>query len=188
LTVFVTWLKTRRRERGGLAVLAVACALLGACSQPKADGGVKPAQPTPPRPPAAQAPAPSSPAKPALATGFTPLPSANQVIAAVSTGRADPFAPGGTPLGADGGPAKPPAPLTLPAGFRFSGVIRSGSRPQALVQIGDQTGPICPGPRGACPGSGLEALLPAGWSVAAIDVDRGRLTLRQGKQSITAEL
>jgi len=34
----------------------------------------------------------------------------------------------------------------------------------------------------------LEALLPAGWSVAAIDVDRGRLILRQGKQSITADL
>ncbi len=186
MTVFVTWLKTHRPERGGLALLAAAT-LLGACSQPNPDAGAQAPQPSPTRPPAAQTPAPP-PAKPAQATGFTPLPSANQVIAAVPTGRVDPFAPGGVPVGADGGPAKPPAPLTLPEGFRFSGVIRSGSRPQALVQIGDQTGPICPGPRGACPGSGLEALLPAGWSVAAIDVDRGRLTLRQGKQSITAEL
>ncbi len=186
MTVFETWLKTHRPELGGLALL-VAAALLGACSPSSPDAGGKAEQPTPPRPPAAAAPAPV-PAKPTLAAGFTPLPSANQVIASVSTGRDDPFAPGGVPLGPDGGPANPPAPITLPDGFRFSGVIRSGSRPQALVQIGDQTGPICPGPRGACPGSGLEALLPAGWTVAAIDVDRGRLTLRQGKQSITAEL
>ena len=31
-------------------------------------------------------------------------------------------------------------------------------------------------------------LLPAGWSVASIDVQNGRLTLRQGKQAVTAEL
>ena len=31
-------------------------------------------------------------------------------------------------------------------------------------------------------------LLPVGWSVASIDVQNGRLTLRQGKQAVTAEL
>jgi prephenate dehydrogenase len=42
-----------------------------------------------------------------------------------------------------------------------------------------------PGPSG-CPG--LAALLPPGWTVAAIDVERGRLILRQGSRSVTAEL
>ena len=68
-------------------------------------------------------------------------------------------------------------------------MIRSGGTPEALVQFGAQSGTLRVGQRG---GSTTDyrttPLLPAGWSVASIDVQKGRLTLRQGKQAVTAEL
>ena len=68
-------------------------------------------------------------------------------------------------------------------------MIRSGDTPEALVQFAGESGTLRVGQRG---GSSLDPrstpLLPAGWSVASIDVQRGRLTLRQGKQVVTAEL
>ncbi|WP_254960832.1 hypothetical protein [Cyanobium sp. BA5m-10] len=81
----------------------------------------------------------------------------------------------------------------------FNGVIRSGGTPEALVQFGAESGTLRVGQRG---GSTTDyrttdyrttdyrttPLLPAGWSVASIDVQNGRLTLRQGKQAVTAEL
>ena len=112
--------------------------------------------------------------------GLTPLPSSNQVVASVSSGRVDPFAP--------------PVLLSLPPGLIFNGVIRSGGTPEALVQFGAESGTLRVGQRG---GSTTDyrttdyrttPLLPAGWSVASIDVQKGRLTLRQGKQAVTAEL
>ena len=86
----------------------------------------------------------------------------------------------------------------------FNGVIRSGGTPEALVQFGAESGTLRVGQRG---GSTTDyrttdyrttdyrttdyrttPLLPVGWSVASIDVQNGRLTLRQGKQAVTAEL
>ncbi len=81
----------------------------------------------------------------------------------------------------------------------FNGVIRSGGTPEALVQFGAESGTLRVGQRG---GSTTDyrttdyrttdyrttPLLPAGWSVASIDVENGRLTLRQGKQAVTAEI
>ncbi len=68
-------------------------------------------------------------------------------------------------------------------------MIRSGGTPEALVQFGAQSGTLRVGQRG---GSTTDyrttPLLPAGWSVASIDVQNCRLTLRQGKQAVTAEL
>ena len=116
---------------------------------------------------------------PGALAGLTPLPSSNQVVGSVATGRVDPFAPVG---GAAGGAA--PARLSLPPGLVFNGVIRSGGTPEALVQFGGQTGTLRVGQRGGR----TTPLLPAGWSVASIDVQQGRLTLRQGAQSVTAEL
>jgi hypothetical protein len=99
---------------------------------------------------------------------------------------------GGSPADPQGGgsAARPAAVarLELPEDFRFSGVLRAGSTPQAFVQVGDQSGPVCPGPDGSCPASGLPSVLPKGWGVAAIDVDRGRLTLRQGSRTVTTQL
>lgn len=71
----------------------------------------------------------------------------------------------------------------------FNGVIRSGGTPEALVQFAGESGTLRVGQRG---GSSMDPrstqLLPAGWSVASIDVQRGLLTLRQGNQVVTAEL
>lgn len=123
-------------------------------------------------------------ADPAPLLGLTPLPSVNQVVASVASGRVDPFAPlsaGGSAVGTSGAR---PAPLSLPPGLVFHGVIRSGGTPEALVQFGGQTGTLRVGQRGGR----STPLLPAGWSVASIDVQQGRLTLRRGTQSVTAEL
>lgn len=78
-------------------------------------------------------------------------------------------------------------------------MIRSGGTPEALVQFGAESGTLRVGQRG---GSTTDyrttdyrttdyrttPLLPVGWSVASIDVQNGRLTLRQGKKAVTAEL
>ncbi|MBM5783557.1 MAG: pilus assembly protein PilP [Cyanobacteria bacterium K_DeepCast_35m_m1_288] len=127
----------------------------------------------PPNPkPAAEKPAA---AEPAPAAGFTPLPTPEQVVTALPTGRLDPFAP--LPQ------AKAAASGAVPAGdLRFTGVIRSAGQAQALVQVGDQSGAVCVGRRGVCVGSGLPALLPADWSVTSIDVASGRLVLNQAGQ------
>jgi hypothetical protein len=128
--------------------------------------------PTNPKPPAAVT---SAAAEPTAAAGFTPLPTPQQVVAALPTGRLDPFAP--LPQ------AKAAAPGGAPAGdLRFTGVIRSAGQAQALVQVGDQSGAVCVGRRGVCVGSGLPALLPADWSVTSIDVASGRLVLNQAGQ------
>jgi hypothetical protein len=209
LTAFVTWLKTFTARSGllaagpvlpALALLASGCGLLGRSPKPE----------LPPGPPAEPAAAQTAPAPLA---GLTPLPSANALLASVAIGREDPLAPqvpvprsagsgtrppaAQTPPGAPaatppGAPAatRPVAParLELPDDFRFSGVLRAGSTPQAFVEVGDQSGPVCPGADGSCPASGLPTVLPKGWGVAAIDVERGRLTLRKGSRTVTAQL
>jgi hypothetical protein len=68
-------------------------------------------------------------------------------------------------------------------------VISVRGTPQAIVQYGAESGSLFVGDRGG-PGT---PLLPRGWSVAAIDVQNGRLTLvsRQNTprgQRITAQL
>jgi hypothetical protein len=85
--------------------------------------------------------------------------------------------------------AAAPPPLSLPQGFQFNGVISVRGTPQAIVQYGAESGSLFVGDRGG-PGT---PLLPRGWSVAAIDVQNGRLTLvsRQNTprgQRITAQL
>lgn len=106
------------------------------------------------------------------------------MLAAAPGGRVDPFAP--QPGFGGAGPTAP-ARLQLPADFRFSGVMRSAGQPLALVQFGANSGALSVGERGGSQPNQTE-LLPSGWTVAAIDVDRGVLTLRQGKQVVTAEL
>ncbi len=158
------------RARSALLALA-ASTLASSCAGPSEDGAmVLPPSALPAR--SAQAPAATQPVPTA---GFTPLPTPQQVVAPLATGRPDPFAP------------LAPAPQALaaadlPEGLRFTGVIRSGGHAQALIQLKDQSGPVCVGPRGYCPGAGLPALLPPGWSVTGIDVQNGRLALRQGSQ------
>ncbi|MCP9792606.1 hypothetical protein KBZ16_12255 [Vulcanococcus limneticus Candia 3B3] len=57
-----------------------------------------------------------------------------------------------------------------------------------MVELDGQAGPVCLGARGFCPDSGTPPMLPPGWTVAAIDVQNGLLSLRQGKQRFTLSL
>jgi hypothetical protein len=155
-------------RRGWLVALALLPAL-GACGSNSTPDSIS--LPPPPPKPAAATP---TAAAPQPAAGFTPLPTPQQVVAALPTGRVDPFAPlPQANAGAGGAPA---------ADVLFTGVIRSAGQAQALVQLGDQSGAVCVGRRGVCPGSGLPALLPADWSVTSIDVATGRLVLNQAGQ------
>jgi len=106
------------------------------------------------------------------------LPTPQQVVAAVTMGRFDPFAPVSPPAGTA------PQPTGLPQGFRFSGVVRGGGQAEALVQFGGLSGTL----RAGQVGGRSTALLPLGWTVARVDGQRGRLTLRQGGQLVTADL
>ena len=116
----------------------------------------------------------SAPPLGASGTGFTPLPSPEQVLAALPVGRPDPFAPVVAPAQAAADPVE---------GLRLTGVLRSRYGPQAFVQLAPgQSGAVCVGPRGRCSGSGLPPLLPPGWSVERIDVAQGRLLLNQAGQ------
>jgi hypothetical protein len=102
------------------------------------------------------------------------------VLAAVKIGRDDPFAALPSPEVTGASRAR----LTLPDAFRFTGVIRSAGVSQAIVDSGGTTGALRVGDRG---GRSTD-LLPSGWTVAGINVDRGQLTLRQGNQTVSAEL
>ena len=143
----------------------------------------------------AAAPTAPSPALVGITSGWTPLPSPQQVIEPLGKGRQDPFAPL-----TQGGPVTP----SLPNGFLFTGVIQSRGLTQAIIQLGGSTpgavnagpsgapsaavapsGPtsatLCVGPRGLCPGaSPSDYQLPPGWSVTGIDLRQGLLSLRQG--------
>ena len=61
--------------------------------------------------------------------------------------------------------------------------VGTGGRAQAFVQIGEQSGPLCPGPRGRCGGGAPDQpLLPPGWSVTGIDAANGLLAVSFGRQ------
>jgi len=93
--------------------------------------------------------------------------------------------PGGAPATAGGGKGtRSTAPLQLPPGFIVSGVIRSGGLSEAVVSYGALSGSLRPGDRGGR----TTDLLPSGWSVAAIDVNRGLITLQKNGQRVSAEL
>ncbi|MEY4297945.1 MAG: hypothetical protein RLZZ423_1124 [Cyanobacteriota bacterium] len=163
-------------------LLCVAFALVGCGGNDTASVPTPPA----PAPPAPVAPEPAKPpAKLQPTAGLTPLATPQQVVSAIDVGRPDPFAPSqstGT-IGPDGKPVSGPAKAALPDGFKLTGLIRSGGRSQAFVQIGSQSGPLCPGPRGRCSGTGADQpLLPPGWTVTGIDATNGLLAVSFGRQ------
>ena len=107
--------------------------------------------------------------------GFIAMPSPQQVLESQSHGRVDPFAPvGAVSAAATDDSANPELQLT--------GLIGSGRSAQALISLGGQSGTVCVGRQGLCPGSGLPALLPPGWTVTGIDLGRGELRLNQAGQ------
>lgn len=153
----------------------------------------------------------------AASAGLQPLPTPQQVISAVPLGRRDPFAqlipsfsPGsigpdgkpvvresqqgaiappvrGTPLGSPAVAAATAAarPLQKPQDFSITGVIRSGGVTEAVVRYGARSGSLRTGDRG---GTGGTDLLPSGWKVASVDVDRGQIILAKDGRSVKVSL
>ena len=66
--------------------------------------------------------------------------------------------------------------------FKVRGVVAVGAELRALVSVFDVSGTVCVGPRGRCPGDAA-ALLPKGWTVTSIDLDRGCLSLSISRES-----
>jgi len=137
---------------------------------------------------------------------FAPLPvrAAPAPAATAAGGRAQaaaaPPAAAGTPAAAtsaaaaqaSGGAAASsvPARLVPPEGFQLTGVIRSGGRAEALVSFGPLSGSLRPGDRGGR----STALLPSGWTMAAIQLggstplDPPSVTLQYGGQRVKVRL
>lgn len=70
------------------------------------------------------------------------------------------------------------APGAAP-GLSLRGVLAVGGQLQALVSTATGSGAVCLGSRGRCLAE-AEPLLPAGWTVQAIDLRRGCLTYSVG--------
>ena len=68
--------------------------------------------------------------------------------------------------------------------FRVTGVISSGGHSEAVVSYKQLSGSLRRGDRGGR----TTDLLPAGWSVAAVDVPNGRLILQSGSRRVKVEL
>ncbi|MEB3332346.1 MAG: hypothetical protein VKI83_07645 [Synechococcaceae cyanobacterium] len=133
---------------------------------------------------------------------FEALPTPRQVVAAVPFGRRDPF--GNLPvaqqaagLGGSGGGGGSPAEIAAaqaearramlllpPAGLRLTGVLQSGARSEAVVEYKDASGSLHPGDRGGV----TTELLPLGWSVAAIDIHSGQMTLQHGGRRVVLKM
>jgi hypothetical protein len=126
----------------------------------------------------------------AVSEGLTPLPTSQQVVAAFPVGRKDPFGsltpelvPGAA--GAAGGKAAaalpPPAFLQQ---LQITGVIQSGGHSEVMATFNGESGSLRRGDRG---GSETK-LLPRGWSVAAVDLQSGRLILQSGDRKVSKPL
>ena len=107
-----------------------------------------------------------APAAPPI--GLTPLPSAEEVQQAAPGGRVDPFAPLG---GVDAADVQDPN-----AGLNLTGVLLVGDQKRAMLTTASGSGVVCVGSDGRC-GEDAPVLLPAGWSVLSIDVERGCIRL-----------
>lgn len=175
MTVSSNWWKAVAKP----FLVALPLGLLAACGRnPLTDSGLMPL-------PAPKPIAPEAALRVQKETGLMPLPTAQQVATSVALGRPNPFAPPLVAATASGATRpKPPAPMVLPEGFAFTGVIVTGGEVQALVQLGSLSGSLRVGDSGGR----TTDLLPSGWSVARIDVQRGVLSLRQGKRNLAVEI
>jgi hypothetical protein len=182
-----------------LAWLLIGGLVLPGCGGPSTDpsGLVPPSAPS--RSPAESTEPINRSAPPDI--GLTPLPTAQQVQQAAPGGRRDPFQPlpvtqkakaaatqsegtGATTVdqqrqqdGSD--PASDPG-----SGLELTGVLLVGGESRALVRNASTSGVLCVSSDGRCEGD-RQSLLPAGWSVLAIDVQRGCIRLAQDGQAQT---
>ena len=108
----------------------------------------------------------SAPAAPPI--GLTPLPSAEEVQQAAPGGRADPFGP---LVGVETADVQDPT-----TGLTLTGVLLVGDQKRAMLTTASGSGVVCVGSDGRC-GEDVPVLLPTGWSVLSIDVERGCIRL-----------
>ena len=142
------WKQAAKHWLAPVAVLVV----VGGC------GGETPTVTALPPVPVKPAPLPDTSAT-AATIGLTPLPSNEDVQQASPGGRADPFGP---LAGAD--------PITL------TGILLVGDQKRAMVNTASGSGELCVGSEGRCD-EDAPVLLPTGWSVLSIDVERGCIRL-----------
>ena len=123
--------------------------------------------------------------------GLLPLPTVEQVQEAAPGGRRDPFEPLPIPSenkadqaknaagdGAVDGADSADSGLDPAADLLLTGVMQVGGQERALVVLDTTSGVLCVSADGRCsPDS--KAVLPQGWSVLAIDVQRGCIRLAQ---------
>ena len=107
-----------------------------------------------------------APAAPPI--GLTPLPSAEEVQQAAPGGRADPFGP---LVGVETADVQDPT-----TGLTLTGVLLVGDQKRAMLTTASGSGVVCVGSDGRC-GEDVPVLLPTGWSVLSIDVERGCIRL-----------
>jgi hypothetical protein len=125
---------------------------------------------------------------------FTPLPSPEQVKRAQPIGQLDPFRPltqeirdlvvkpksSPKPVALLSSIPTRPEPLQFPSGLQVTGLIGAVGRPEAVISYQGANGTVRVGDVGSAIGAaGPNAtnLLPEGWRVAAIDLNRGSLVL-----------
>ena len=183
-----TWWKADTQRRAELTALrisaSVSCAAvflvvalggLSGCGQEENNAPSADALPSDQSVAEMSLPSPSSPA-----TGLIPLPSREQVLSSVPEGRPDPFAPTMVRSTAMTSQVDPNA--AAGPNLQVRGVVAVGAELRALVSVSEVSGTVCVGPRGRCPGDAA-ALLPMGWTVNSIDLDRGCLSLSIARES-----
>ena len=185
----------------GLSLLLPAV-LLAACGPLPVSGTTPETSVEPPLPVVPKVPPSPTASQPPQAPALAPLATPQQVVKAVSVGRRDPFANVLVPtviLQRDNQPkpttpAKPPVPLVLtwPKGLTFEGVLHSTGDSEAIVsylpEAAKGSGPRAGSLRVGDTSADKPELLPPGWQVAAIDVERGALELRRGGQTVRQTL
>ena len=158
MTVSVTWWKQAARH----CLAPVAVLLVVGVSPPQPPTTTNTATTTAlPSVPVKPEPLPETSAVQAPPIGLTPLPSAEEGQQAAPGGRADPFGP------LVGVEVQDPA-----TGLTLTGVLLVGDQKRAMVTTPSGSGVICVGADGRC-GADAPLLLPTGWSVLSIDVERG---------------
>ena len=139
-------------------------------------GGETPTATAPPPVPVQPAPVLEASVPVAPPIGLTPLPSVEEVQQAAPGGRADPFGPLTAAVSVDAVDAEGPTIGPLPI---VTGVLMVGNQQRAMVATASGSGVICVGADGRC-GDDAPLVLPKGWSVLSIDVERGCIRLVAG--------
>ena len=152
------WKQAAKHWLAHAAVLMV----VGGC------GGETPTATALPPVPGKPAPLPEMSAPVAPPIGLTPLPSAEEVQQAAPGGRADPFGP---LVGVETADVQDPT-----TGLTLTGVLLVGDQKRAMLTTASGSGVVCVGSDGRC-GEDAPVLLPTGWSVLSIDVERGCIRL-----------